>query len=852
MRRKQVNDKLSDDDILSEVRYQSSQASGSEFAADELTSDRQNALKAYLGKPIGNEVDGNSTVQSLDVADMIDAMLTQIMPTFSKSDLVQFEAVSEQDDDQARTESNFCNYIIMEKNKGFILFETLVKDALLSKNATAKVRVDIKEDVEKERYKGLTEDELYAVLQPTKNNQEVITSKFDKKKGIVNLKRITTKRKLIVEAVAPENFSVTAEHKSPYLDECTYCVERYWSTKSNLIEEGYDPNMVMELPVSTADTKADSIERNQIDDEQNFFNTSPSMQIVELEEHYIRIDQDGDGVAELHKVVTCENNLLSNEEVDCVPYANGVAWLMGHRFYGLSAYDKLKNVQSSKTHFLRQMEDNAVAGNHQKTRVIEDQVNMDDFLNGRHNALQRVESMESAMDVPFHDTTPSMILAMDYWDKVRTERSGSSLDLQANSMTMPSNVGDQGVSTLIANLEKVTALITSNLCETLVYSTYRIVHKFLRLYFHEEISSKIGGQWGTTNPSQWLERDQVNIIVPPTNSEKIQQQIALEKLLVQSSAEMQQGKGGITTDETQIYQIKLDYMRMSGIDHPEKYFINPNSPESQQAAQQSQQMQQMEMQKAEQKQDMVMMAQYGLQKRQVDNQQAEVMRNYEADKEELAQLYDASFKDYSFKYDELQRKSETDGVELQRKQDEYLSDVQFKFEQLYKDLQFKYDDLEKKLESETYKTNLNAEISEAKIIGDATTKIELEDMKARNIPEPVEVERDEISPDEVDTKIASAIEKASTNVMGAIESEKNARMEDRRQADIMNELKELNKEEKESEHETKPKKKVIKITYDNMGKPDGAIVDERESDQETGDIKFTHDKYGNPNGAVVD
>ena len=217
MKRNKVNTPLTDDDILSECRYQSSQASGSEFAADELTRDRQNALRAYLGKPIGNEVDGNSTVQSLDVADMIDAMLTQIMPTFKKSDLVQFEATSEQDEEQARTESNFCNYIIMEKNKGFILFETLVKDALLSKNAIAKVRVDIKEDIDKERYKDLTEEELYAVLQPTKRNQEVITSKFDKKKGIVNLKRITTKRKLIVEAVAPENFSITSEHKSPYL-----------------------------------------------------------------------------------------------------------------------------------------------------------------------------------------------------------------------------------------------------------------------------------------------------------------------------------------------------------------------------------------------------------------------------------------------------------------------------------------------------------------------------------------------------------------------------------------------------------------------------------------------------------
>jgi len=57
---KKVNTPLTDDDIKSECLYQSSQASGREYAADELVKDRTNALKAYLGKPIGHEVAGNT------------------------------------------------------------------------------------------------------------------------------------------------------------------------------------------------------------------------------------------------------------------------------------------------------------------------------------------------------------------------------------------------------------------------------------------------------------------------------------------------------------------------------------------------------------------------------------------------------------------------------------------------------------------------------------------------------------------------------------------------------------------------------------------------------------------------
>ena len=250
--------------------------------------------------------------------------------------------------------------------------------------------------------------------------------------------------------------------------------------------------MVMDLPTANSDTKIDAIARNQTYDEQNYFDTTPSMQVVEIEDHRILIDRDGDGIAENWRVLTCDNRFIDAEEVECEAYANGVAWLNGHRFYGESVYDKLKQVQDSKTHMLRQMEDNARAGNHQKENVIEDMVEMDDFLDGRHNAIRRVQSQDAAMPIPHVDVTPSCVAVLDVWDKVRTEATGSSLDLQANSLNMPSNVGDQGVNTLIANLEQVSALITKNFTETLIKETWLNVHKHLRLYFPEEMTSKIG------------------------------------------------------------------------------------------------------------------------------------------------------------------------------------------------------------------------------------------------------------------------------------------------------------------------------------------------------------------------
>jgi len=205
-----------------------------------------------------------------------------------------------------------------------------------------------------------------------------------------------------------------------------------------------------------------------------------------------------------------------------------------------------------------------------------------------------------------------------------------------------------------------------------------LTHKFMRLYFPEEMNAKMNGQWQQTNPSQWLERDQLNVTVPPTPSEKVKQQIAIEKALVHGSADMQMGKDGITTDEANIYQMKVDHMRLSGIDNPQKYLIDPMSPQAQQRAaqnaQMAQQQEQMQMQMMMQQQQ----EQMQLQNEMIKTQILEVQRNWENDKEEL---------------------------------------------------QFKYTELQHTLGMDKYKVDVNAETDEAKIVGDATTKIELEAMK---------------------------------------------------------------------------------------------------------------------------
>lgn len=680
---------LTNEDIKNTVLQLSAQASGSEYGQNEIIEDRKQALKYYFGRGLNNDISGSSQAISKDVADTVDGLLAQLASTFSSDNLVTFEPSGEEDAEQAALEDGFVNDIVMSKNNGFILFQTLLKDTFLSKNCTAKVTVNEKVDIQKEAYTGLNEQELFVILQPTAKNQEVDVTSFDEAKGDVKLKRINTVRTLDITAVAPENFAISTSFDGSYLEDTNYCRERYYKTKGELVELGYDLETVYNLAPSTTDTQLDSVERNTSDDETTHYTADPSLHEVEIFEHYVKLDKERNGDISIFKVITANRSLLDIEEVDWIPYANGVSFLLGHRYYGQSVYDKIKDIQDSKTEFLRQWHDNALVNNHNKTDVVEDQVEMEDFTSGRPNAVRRVESLDSARDIPTNDIGPSCQNALSYMDKVRTDRTGSVLDLQSNQVAMPSNVGNQGVNTLVSNLEMVGALAANTFSETLVVSLYRLVHKTLRTFFKDELSSKIGVQWQNTVPTEWKERNTLNVSIPPTPSLKLQQSIAIKEMIGLASAEMGQGKEGITTDDSKLYAMKLDLAKLAGIDNPEKYWINPTSPQAQaareEAALRAQRQEQMAMQFAQE--DRMFAKQ--LQVRQLELAESEINRNLKNDIEEL----------------------------------------QFKLTELQENLRFDYDKLEVDTNVKLAEGSTKAEMEEAKLIANSSTAIAVESLR---------------------------------------------------------------------------------------------------------------------------
>ena len=106
-----------------------------------------------------------------------------------------------------------------------------------------------------------------------------------------------------VMAVPPEEFGISRRART--LAEADYCFHAVQKPEHQLIAEGFDAEQVKALPSEGADEDAEAAARSSVDEggaTSDSLNRSARM--IEITEHYIRLDLEGDGRARLYRIVT--------------------------------------------------------------------------------------------------------------------------------------------------------------------------------------------------------------------------------------------------------------------------------------------------------------------------------------------------------------------------------------------------------------------------------------------------------------------------------------------------------------------------------------------------------------------
>jgi len=583
-----------------ELQYSIGGSGSNNQGADdsEITEAWTNSLDYYFGKPRGDEVEGRSKVISMDLADMVEQTVAQIMPSFATDCLGEFEAYSVEESNQAKIESDAVNWTILNQNNGFIEFTGAIKDGLLQRNGIIEIYVDEHFEIEENSYENVGLMPAQQILQDPNNEitaaEDIQDAIFDTDNNLIqeplyNL-QVKTKipvKQLKIESVAPDNFAVNQDHNSIYLHDARFVCHTVYKTRSQLIQMGYDQETVNGLKATTHKTDEESRARSRSESENDMDSAQFQGEIIEVQKVFYLVDTDGDGVAERRRIIKAGSEILENEIFPTVPYAAGTSFLLPHRFWCLSMYDKLKQVQDTKTSFLRKTLDNAEGLINQRVIAVNGQVNMDDLLSSRPTGVVRAKRNDAVVPYPVQNLGDTGFKMLGYMDKVRKEGGGAQLDVGTSENMPVQGQTAHGMERWMSSQEQLSYMMTRTNAETLVKETYRITHLLMRTFMPEQMMYKSGNQMVSTVPGMWPPRAKVSINIQLSMAEKQRKYQVLENVIAQQKEAMQNGYRGVLASEETIFNAKVDQLKLAGLDNPERYWINPNSPQAQQAAQQN-------------------------------------------------------------------------------------------------------------------------------------------------------------------------------------------------------------------------------------------------------------------------
>jgi len=559
------------------------------YQADEIEANRQKALQYYNGAPRGDEQEGLSKVQSLDVADMVEAVLSFMVPALTSQSLVQFVAVGAEDEEQAAKESRIVQAMVRSgQSNAYVAIQVAAKDALLLRNAILKCWIETDSEVTRKTLRlpgdaeGPDQLTLGQVMQgrDRPDQEKVIASmkREPKARGgewLVEVKTTNYKRTLRMDAVDPCNFYFCSDAAGMNVDLLRFVAERQLVSRSDLVDEGIDQATVEALPKAGAAKRQDVQARRRYQSDQqaeDFW-----QELIEINRCYPLLGT-GEGGRSERWCVTMQGTqkLLQREKVRCVPYAVGAVLFQGHSFQGISLFDKLQETQDTKTGLLRGWLNNTQLVNVPRAALLADQVSEDDFYDVRVGGGIKVQRQGAIEWVTVPDIGPSCLAGLQYQDKMRSERGGASLDLMAPGLQLNSPTAT-GTEREIGVKEQLAALFASNLAQTLLRNAYLIAHKLIRYDMGSQVQARDGGEWLQDQPGRWPGRDDVAIVIGLSPAERARRLAALASVIDQQEKAIAAGQDGILTTKGQLFRAMTEWTRTAGLDAPERYWLDPDS-----------------------------------------------------------------------------------------------------------------------------------------------------------------------------------------------------------------------------------------------------------------------------------
>jgi len=130
-----------------------------------LSQERMEAIKYYMGEPLGTEVPGRSSVVMRSVLEAVEWVLPALLRIFTaSSQIAVVEPRLPDQEEQAKTATDYLNFIFYRDNPGFMILHDWFKDALLEKVGWVRVSFDSAEESVTKSYTHISQEQFDALM----------------------------------------------------------------------------------------------------------------------------------------------------------------------------------------------------------------------------------------------------------------------------------------------------------------------------------------------------------------------------------------------------------------------------------------------------------------------------------------------------------------------------------------------------------------------------------------------------------------------------------------------------------------------------------------------------------------
>ena len=321
----------------------------------------------------------------------------------------------------------------------------------------------------------------------------------------VKIRRRRAKGRVKIECMPVEEFLCSRTARD--LDTAALIGHRSIKTFSELVAMGYDPDKIEEVS-GLGDTFTLNYEAQARNPAINAFLQTPDINDESAtktiyNEIYVRIDRDGDGIAELHKVCMVGSAVLHDEIVRDVPMCVLCPDPEPHMIIGSSVADQTMDLQLIKSNVVRNTLDSLSQAIHPRTAIVEGQVNIDDVLNVETGAIIRMKQpgMVQQLSEPFVGQQAMPVI--DWLDNVKALRTGSVPATAGLDPDILQSTTKTAVDAAVMGAQERTEMTARLFAENGIKRMMKGILKLVCEHQDKPRMIRLRGKWVEVDPRSW-------------------------------------------------------------------------------------------------------------------------------------------------------------------------------------------------------------------------------------------------------------------------------------------------------------------------------------------------------------